>query len=320
MTTFEIARPVGFRLEAAAEFYAGFVPGSGMATAEAGGLALSFRVDATFDAVAVALREEGKAIVGQVAGGAPAEAVKAQVARMLGLEEGCERWPAVGERDPVVGRLQAEYPGFHTAAKASPYDAAVWAVIAQRSGMAQAARTKKAIARDLGDAVELGGAVHHVFPSPERLAGVHRIVGVPDEKVARLRGVASAALSGKLDATHLRAMGEEAALVELQTLRGIGPWAASHVFFRGAAPTDGLPLAEPRVLHGFARAYGLDAPSWADFLRAAEAWRPFRMWVCVLLARHLAKNGAWSARGLTEERRAAARAMTGYLPLREDGR
>jgi DNA-3-methyladenine glycosylase II len=45
------------------------------------------------------------------------------------------------------------------------------------------------------------------------------------------------------------------ALAELQTLRGIGPWSASHILFRGAASPDGLPTAEPRVLHGLAHAY-----------------------------------------------------------------
>jgi 3-methyladenine DNA glycosylase/8-oxoguanine DNA glycosylase len=65
-----------------------------------------------------------------------------------------------------------------------------------------------------------------------------------------------------------------------------GPWTASHILFRGAALADGLPLAEARVLHGLADASGIDVPSPAAFHRMAEKWRPFRMWVSILLARH----------------------------------
>jgi hypothetical protein len=56
-------------------------------------------------------------------------------------------------------------------------------------------------------------------------------------------------------------MPETEALAELMMLRGVGPWAASHIYFRGAAPPDALPTVEPRVLHGIASAYGVAPPS-----------------------------------------------------------
>jgi len=62
------------------------------------------------------------------------------------------------------------------------------------------------------------------------------------------------------------------------------------------------------VLHGFAHAYGAASATWSDFARAAEAWRPFRMWVCILLSRNLARAGKWNAPGLAKERAEAGRA------------
>ena len=120
----------------------------------------------------------------------------------------------------------------------------------------------------------------------------------------RLRGVAKAALDGRLDADRLRGMPEDAALRDLQRLRGVGPWAASHIYFRGAAPIDALPTAEPRVLHGLASVRGVPSISPEAFAREASAWRPFRMWVSVLLARHLARTPDW--RAPTAGRRAPA--------------
>lgn len=56
-----------------------------------------------------------------------------------------------------MARLQRAFPGFFTATKPSPYDAAVWAILAPRMQMRQAASLKMVIARELGDAVTCGG-------------------------------------------------------------------------------------------------------------------------------------------------------------------
>jgi DNA-3-methyladenine glycosylase II len=310
MKRFTYSRPRGFALEAASNFYQGFTPGSGMAAAIADRLTLAFRLDGSFEAVAVALREEGKEVVAEYTGTKDEAAVRKQVARMLGLDVDGDAWLAVGKRDPVVGKLQAEFPGFFTAAKPSPYDAAIWGVIAQRLNMKQAAKLKTGMAKKHGDAVTLAGSTHHVFPSPAQLAKVRSFPGLSDEKVDRLHGLAGAALKGELDADRLRAMDEHEALEKLQALRGVGPWTASHILYRGAALQDALPEGEPRVLHGMAAAYGLESASVETYRRLGEQWRPFRMWVCILLARHLNRAGGWNKPGLREERAAAGRATS----------
>jgi DNA-3-methyladenine glycosylase II len=305
MTTFSIQRPVGFRLEAASAFYAGFVPGSGMAATDVDDLTLMFRLDGSFEPVAARLRERDDELVVEVAGTRDVDRTRRQLARTLGLDADGEAWLDLGRRDALVGKLQQEFPGFFTAAKPSPYDAAVWAIIATRVNMRQAAAVKMRIATDHGDAVTLAGRTHQVFPGPAVLATLDRVHGLSAEKLARLRAVGQAALEGKLDAERLRATSPVDALADLQSIRGIGPWTASHVYYRGAAPVDGLPGVEPRVLHGLAHAAGVAVPTADRFAAIAENWRPFRMWVCVLLARHLGKTGAWRARGLGRERQAA---------------
>ena len=309
MKIIEIKKPHGFALSAATQFYAAFTPGSGMAAASVEHLTLAFRLDQTFEPVAVALREQDGVIVAEVAGSDDEARVKNQLARMLGLAESGEAWLHVGRRDPVVAQLQREFPGFFSAAKASPYDAATWGMIAPRLHMRAAAKLKLSMARTLGDAVDIHGRVHYVFPSPRALAKVERFAGLSDEKMSRLRGVAAAAQSGLLDADRLRALPEHEALAQLQTLRGVGPWVASHIYYRGAAPSDGLPTAEPRVLHGLAHAYGLPSATDDEFARLAEQWRPFRMWVVVLLMRHLSRSGEWHAPTLARERAEAGRKL-----------
>ena len=73
--TLRFDKPAGFSLQAAADFYAGFVPGSGMAVAETEKLTLAFRLDHSFEAVAVQLRETEQLVFADVAGTDDAERV-----------------------------------------------------------------------------------------------------------------------------------------------------------------------------------------------------------------------------------------------------
>ncbi|MDX6676575.1 MAG: DNA-3-methyladenine glycosylase, partial [Solirubrobacteraceae bacterium] len=120
-------------------------------------------------------------------------------------------------------------------------------------------------------------------PLPSRLVDVQAGPGLPEEKAARLRGVAQAALDGQLEPERLRTIEPEAALGELRRLRGIGPFYASLILVRAAGLAD-VPIDEPRALTSAAHHYGLDAPpdpaAWATM---AERWRPFRTWAIVLL-------------------------------------
>jgi DNA-3-methyladenine glycosylase II len=311
MKTLDLSRPKGFSLAAAADFYAGFTPGSGMAAARGDHLTLAFRLDGTFEAVVVALHEDGASIVGEYTGTRDEATLSKQLTRILGTDVDGDAWSAVGRRDPVVGKLQAEFPGFFTAAKPSPYDAAAWGVLSPRMPMRAAANLKMAIAKEHGSHVRLLGGDYHVFPSPLQVARIESFPGLSAEKLVRLKGVALAALDGKLDPDRLRAMNDDDALADLMTLRGVGPWSASHILYRGAALPDALPTGEPRLLHGLAEAYGIASPTVEDLERLAESWRPFRMWVCILLARHLGRVGGWNKPGLSRERAAAGKALIG---------
>lgn len=131
-----------------------------------------------------------------------------------------------------------------------------------------------------------------VLPSPEQLLRVKAFPGIPLAKLEVLHGLARAALDGRIDAERLRALPREQALEELQQLRGVGPWTASHLLLRGASLQDALPLAEPRVLRAFTLAF--QRPE-SDFAKCAEAWRPFRMWAAIILVRNLARAGQWAA-------------------------
>ena len=108
--------------------------------------------------------------------------------------------------------------------------------------------------------------------------------GLPQLKVERLHAVAEAALAGRLDPGHLRALAPEAALAELQELPGIGPFYSMLILVRASGHADVLAEGERRVLAAVAHFYELDQPPSPErFAELAEAWRPFRTWASVLL-------------------------------------
>jgi DNA-3-methyladenine glycosylase II len=121
--SFEIKPEGPYSFSASVRFLEGFAPaayeGSG-----ADHLRLAFVADGGEDVAGVLVRSEDDVITGDVYGEADPEVVKRQVARILSLDVDGARFPEVGERDPVVGKLQERYPGLRPVCFYSPYEAA----------------------------------------------------------------------------------------------------------------------------------------------------------------------------------------------------
>jgi DNA-3-methyladenine glycosylase II len=308
MTTF-LLRPRGpYALAACQRFFSSFTPAAGTASSEAEILRLVFRLDRTFAPVGVALREGANGdIHGDVTGVGAHEVdqVKAQAARILSLDHDATDFVELGKREPAIGAVQASQPGFRPVCFASPYEAAVWGILAQRIPMKQAAVVRSRIAAEHGDVFDVAGQRMHAFPSPETLLAIERSPFVPEEKWERLRGIALAALDGILDPDRLRALDVDEALAQLGQLRGVGSWTAGHILLRGCGTADVPTLAEPRVRRAAAFAYGLATePNDAELVSLFDRWRPWRTWTAVLLATHLNRAGLWN----TAEGRRGARA------------
>lgn len=280
-----------FSLAAAAAFAEGFPATE--ARRERDGLALAFPVDGDWRTVGVRLREGGDGEVGGdvvAADGTAVDAaletrVRSEVEAILSLDVDGSGFAAVGRRDPVVGRLQARLSGLRPVLLWSPYEAAAWAVIGQRVQMAQAARVKRRLAEEVGSVVGVGGVDVPAFPDPERLAALPAGQrGLNARKEEQLRALGRAALEGALDRARLRALAPDAAGEALRELPGIGPFSAELIRIRGVGDADALPAHERRVAAIVREEYGLDGDPPADELeRIAEAWRPYRSWVTLLL-------------------------------------
>jgi DNA-3-methyladenine glycosylase II len=246
------------------------------------GIVMAFPVEGWTHSAAVVLRQRGGVIEGEVhgAGGCRgSEAAWAQALAVLSLDADGTGYPAVGERDPVLGELQRKHAFLRPVLFHSPYEAACAFVIGHRMRMTQSRAIRARMAREYGEAFQAGGATVHAFPSPQRLRELTAIPGVGDEKIARLHGIADAAMDGLLDRGRLRDLPVEQALAEVRRLRGVGAFFAAGIVLRGAGRTDAVP-GDDITRAGIRRFYGV-ADDDAD--RITQGWRPYRMWCSVLI-------------------------------------
>jgi DNA-3-methyladenine glycosylase II len=261
-------------------------PRPGEDTASRPGMPLAFTVDGFREQVGVFVEQdlESGVLTARVYGEADLDSVKAQVARVLSLDASGREWEAVGQRDAVLGRLQASYPGLRPVLFYSPYEAAAWAVISQRRHRSQAAALRKRLSEQYGRTFELSGGPLEAFPLPETILTITGFPSIESERLDRLHGVARAALDGRLDPKLLLSLSPEVALEHLQQLKGVGPMYAGLILLRSTGATDIATLEEPRIAPYVQHFYRLDhLPSRTELKTITDAWRPFRTWASVLI-------------------------------------
>lgn len=280
--TFQVEYAGPFSLAASIRFLEGFTP-VGYESSTPNYLDFAFCAGSHWHPVAVQVSERGGKVIGSFVGDVSPEAVASNVSRILSLDVDGRQFPHVGQRDNVVAGLQGKYPGLRPVCFWSPYEAACWAVIGHRIRMTEAAAVKAKMAERLGHPMVLAGATLFAFPSPQRLVDLDRFPGLSGRKPEWLRGIARAALDGRLDPEALRALPRSEAIDQLKDLGGIGDFSAELILLRGAGDPDWAPRHEPRLISAMKLAYDR-----ADFdddavVGITSAWAPYRTWVSLLL-------------------------------------
>jgi len=248
-------------------------------------IVMTFPVEGWRSSAAVVIRQRGERIAGDIHGAGEADAERAwrQALATVSLDVDGQGFIEIGRRDPVVGRLQAEYKNLRPVLFHSPYEAACAFVIGHRISILQTRRIRQRMAEQAGATIEVDGTAFKAFPDPRALLRLDSFPSVAPAKIERLHHVARAALEGTLDRARLRSLPEAEALTQLRTLPGIGEFFAQGILMRGAGLVDAVTDDDitPRAIELL---YGLrERPDRAEVIKRAEAWRPYRMWAVVLM-------------------------------------
>lgn len=251
-----------------------------------GAIVMAFPVEESDSSAAVVLRQRGRGVIeGEVHRCPQALAGRAmrQALAAVSLDLDGSGWGQVGERDPVIGRLQAKYRHLRPSLFHSPYEAAAAFVIGHRISVKQTRALRAQLTAEHGAAIHVEGERFCAFPTPSRLLAISWLAGINASKTERLRAIARAANEGWLTREHLRATPGDAALARLKTLPGIGEFFAQAILHRGAGAADSLP-DDQVTRSAVTRAYGLKTLADREALDTiAERWRPYRLWTAVLL-------------------------------------
>lgn len=238
-------------------------------------LLLGFCRDRTWEPTAVSVSQQGSDTV-EVNGD---ETTRAQVERILGLDVDASSFAAVGDRDPIIGRLQAAAPGLRPPSIHSAYEAAVFCILTARCSGAQARHMRTALAQRAGTVLDVAGQRVTCLPPPSSLLDPPPVRGLDPVRRERLTTVARAALDGRLDTAELAAMPPEQARKQLEQLAGIGPFSSAIIVVRSLGHTDYMagPITELNAIVG--RLYNLGHDATAEQLQQiAEPWAPWRTW------------------------------------------
>jgi DNA-3-methyladenine glycosylase II len=182
----------------------------------------------------------------------------------LSADEKLSAFYALAEKDPPFARIARRLRGFHHAKLATPFEAACWAVLQRRRGVAAARQMKEALTEEYGAAIDLDDGTYLAFPDASWMARCDEtrlcsILGSA-RKANALRALGRA-FAGVSD-DFLRTAPAHEVEAWLARIDGVGPWTAAFVLFRGLGRFERWPETP-----GFAAAirsiYGRDLTSHA---------------------------------------------------------
>jgi AraC family transcriptional regulator of adaptative response / DNA-3-methyladenine glycosylase II len=196
--------------------------------------------------------------------------------------------------DSLLGPLIRAVPGRRVPGHTDAHELTVRAVLGQQVSLAGAATLAGRLVRDYGQPLERPiGAVTHVFPSVEALAGADpEPPAAPPPRAPPLLGLAAALARGDLTLDAGTDRGE--ARRGLLALPGIGPWTANYVAMRALRDPDAFLAGDLGVRRALEQLGQDGTPAAAE--RLAERWRPYRayamqhLWAQLATARQVKRD------------------------------
>ena len=180
-----------------------------------------------------------------------------------------EATAALSERDAVLRQVIARFPGLTLAPRVDPFVALARSIVGQQLSV-RAAQT-------IWDRVvtRLDGI------SPERVLRVRRTslraCGLSGPKADYLKDLARKFADGDLDTNSWRALEDEALIMEMTRVKGIGRWTAEMFLMFHLVRPDVLPLADIGLQRAMRLNYnGGRSLTIARMRRLGAAWAPWR--------------------------------------------
>jgi DNA-3-methyladenine glycosylase II len=172
-------------------------------------------------------------------------------------------------RDPVLSKLAARYPGLVAGSRGDAFSTLARAIVGQQISVKAAQSVWDRLL------AELTGI------SPTHLADADvirlRSCGLSGQKASYLLDLAQRFSSGALDPTRWTVLDDEALIVELTQVKGIGRWTAEMFLIFYMTRPDVLPLDDIDLQRAMSLHYNAGRPlSKLKMRRIGKTWAPWR--------------------------------------------
>jgi DNA-3-methyladenine glycosylase II len=161
---------------------------------------------------------------------------------------------------------------------ASDYEALVRAIISQQISTSAARAITARLLQNLGD-----GGITPESVSLLTETGL-RFLGMSKAKAGYILGLAHSLLNGDVDLLHVHRLGDEEAVVSLQTIKGVGRWTAQMFAITQMGRPDIFPVGDAGIKSAMIKLYRLSpqVPD-SELVTLANNWKPYRTLACLFL-------------------------------------
>jgi DNA-3-methyladenine glycosylase II len=203
------------------------------------------------------------------------------IARQMRTDDDHGMIDAAARDDRRAAELTSSLRGARAALSGEPFEALIWAILAQQINIVFAYKLKRRVVERYGSAIEREGRTYWLMPTAGELADATeadlRDLQFSRQKLEYTRSLSRAVVDGVIDWDRLRPMETEGAVRELTALHGIGRWTAEVLCMRALGHTDVFPAGDLGLRAALGRLLELGRHATEAEARAiTDAWRGWR--------------------------------------------
>lgn len=180
----------------------------------------------------------------------------------LSLDDDLQPLYRAAAADPSFAAVVAALHGYHHVRFPTPFEAACWAALSQRTTWAVATRQKRALVEAAGHLATVDGQDVACFPTPERVLAAREAVAAAIDHARKRKTILGAA--EVFAAEDLQTLPDASLADRLAEIWGFGPWSIEFVTLRGFGRLSRLPRTERRLREAVATVYDLDSEAATD--------------------------------------------------------
>lgn len=182
------------------------------------------------------------------------------VTTLLGTGIDLRRWYRRVARFPWLAALARDLRGVKPPRYPDLWEALFNGIVFQQLSIAAASTIMRRLVERFSEPLEHRGVPLRVFPGPDTIMQARDqdllILGLSRQKVTYLKNAAAALKSGAITSARIESLQTPQALIELQTLDGIGRWSAANILLRGFGRLDVFPMGDTGVAQNIKRLSG----------------------------------------------------------------